>query len=214
MTTRPRKRTTAPTKPVAEKPETEVKEEVETEKTTELKTVDEPEEKAEEKPTRRPRATPPSASDSTELIPAKIEGVTPEVKPLSSLPNPAEDEPKTGLPQDVEPELEDKAVEADSLAPATSLPGRQLQDVQFLQESMASVRKGLQTLARSLEVVTADLQAIARVVEQQSGEIIVHGCPRADSNLTPCCGRPSSVIPIDEPIKMDPNLVTCRGFYR
>lgn len=94
--------------------------------------------------------------------------------------------------------------------PGTGLEPADPERIKRMAKEIGDIRAAMETMARSLKVATEDYKAL-RLIVFGDEESIVHACPVGTSGIMPCCGKGTMDVPLTEPIRMDPNTVTCRG---
>lgn len=82
--------------------------------------------------------------------------------------------------------------------------------IKRMAREMRDIHAAMEVLGRSLKVVVEDYRAL-RLAALGDEDSIVHACPTDTSGIMPCCGRSTMDVPLTEPIRMDPAVVTCRG---
>lgn len=94
--------------------------------------------------------------------------------------------------------------------PGTGLEPADPERIKRMAKDAENVRAAMETLGRSLKVAMEDFEALRKAISGDD-ELIVHACPPGTSGIMPCCGKGPMDVPLTQPIRTDPNAVTCRG---
>lgn len=100
-----------------------------------------------------------------------------------------------------------KTIEA---VPGTGLEPADPERIKRMAREAENVRAAMEVLRRSLKVAMDDFEALRKIISGD-GEEIVHACPVGTSGIMPCCGKNPVDVPLTQPIRTDPNSVTCQG---